>query len=198
MDQKSDFGHVRTYCWLNKLRNIHRKTYGTYLILIYMKYLRNFGGRVCVLCFCSFIFLYYEYLWIFLLYSSYVPYIFPKYFPYLFIYVYIPYMFHIFSLVCFLIYSVNSRSGHDQITTFGQVLHVSDPKLTFRGSSRWFCMVLCGGTKEKNLVVSLNTKNLPVVFLHPSTKLNVPLSSVPNWTKSRHLVMPGPTVDWIN
>ena len=31
-------------------------------------------------------------------------------------------MFHIFSLVCFLIYGVKSRSGHDQITTFGQII----------------------------------------------------------------------------
>ena len=33
------------------------------------------------------------------------------------------------------------------------------------------------------------------IILHPWTKLNVPLSSVRNWTKSRHLVMSGPTVD---
>ena len=27
LDQKSDFGHVRTHCWLNKWRNIQRKIY---------------------------------------------------------------------------------------------------------------------------------------------------------------------------
>ena len=28
LDQKSDFGHVRTYYWLNKLRNMQRRIYG--------------------------------------------------------------------------------------------------------------------------------------------------------------------------
>ena len=51
--------------------------------------------RLCVLCFCSFIFLYYEYLWIFLIYSLYIPYI------------YVLNIFHIFSFVCFVIYSAN-------------------------------------------------------------------------------------------
>ena len=43
LNQKSDFGHVRTYCWLNALRNIQRKIYQKYLghIYIYMKYIRN-------------------------------------------------------------------------------------------------------------------------------------------------------------
>ena len=31
LNQKSDFGHVRTYCWLNKLRTIQSKIYGKYL-----------------------------------------------------------------------------------------------------------------------------------------------------------------------
>ena len=56
------------------------------------------------------IILYHEYLWIFLIYSLYMPCIFPKYVPYI-------------PLVCFLIYSVNSRSGHDQITPFDPILH---------------------------------------------------------------------------
>ena len=36
-------------------------------------------------------------------------------------------MFHVFSLVCFLIYGVKSRSGHDQITTFGQIMNLLTP-----------------------------------------------------------------------
>ena len=36
-------------------------------------------------------------------------------------------MFHVFSLVCFLLYGVNSRSGHDWIQSFGSIFHVSDP-----------------------------------------------------------------------
>ena len=54
------------------------------------------------------------------MYPVYIPYIFDIYFLN---------MFHIFSLMCFLIYSVNSSSGHDHITTFGKKLHISDPKL---------------------------------------------------------------------
>ena len=41
LDQNSDFGHVRTYSWLHKLRNTQGKIYGTELgniyIYIYMK-----------------------------------------------------------------------------------------------------------------------------------------------------------------
>ena len=51
------------------------------------------------------IILYHKSLCIFLIYSMYIPYIFPKYVPYI-------------SLVCFLIYSVNSRSEHDRSQTF--------------------------------------------------------------------------------
>ena len=40
-------------------------------------------------------------------------------------------MFHVFSLVCFLIYGVKSRSGHDRSQSFVSILHISDPKLTF-------------------------------------------------------------------
>ena len=36
LDEKSDFGHVRTYCWLNILRNIQREIYGKYLGHIYI------------------------------------------------------------------------------------------------------------------------------------------------------------------
>ena len=42
---------------------------------------RRLRRRLCVVCFCSCIILYYECLWIFLIYSVYI-YIFPKYFPY--------------------------------------------------------------------------------------------------------------------
>ena len=53
---------------------------------------------------------------------------------YIYIYIYIHplSMFHIFSPVCFLIYSVNSRSGHDRSQTFGSTLHVSGSKMSFR------------------------------------------------------------------
>ena len=51
---------------------------------------------------------------------------------------YIPYMhicfldmFHVFSLVCFLIYGVKSGSGHDQSQSFGPILHVSGSKISF-------------------------------------------------------------------
>ena len=49
---------------------------------------------------------------------SFIPYIFPKYFSYIF-------------LVCCIIYSINSRSGHDRSQTFGSISHDSDPKLSF-------------------------------------------------------------------
>ena len=65
---------------------------------------------LCVLCFCSFIFLYYEYLWIFLIYSLYIPYI------------YVLNIFHIFSFVCFVIYSVNRFKSN-----FFQSCHISSP-----------------------------------------------------------------------
>ena len=44
LDQNSDFGHVRTYSWLNKLRNTQGKRYETYLrniYGIYKEYKRN-------------------------------------------------------------------------------------------------------------------------------------------------------------
>ena len=43
-EQNSDFGHVRTYFWLHKLRNTQGKIYGTYLgkvYGIYKEYIRN-------------------------------------------------------------------------------------------------------------------------------------------------------------
>ena len=39
-DQKSDFGHVRTYCWLNTLRNIQRK-YMEYMWIIFREHIWN-------------------------------------------------------------------------------------------------------------------------------------------------------------
>ena len=127
LDQNSDFGHVRTYSWLHKLRNTQGKIYGTYLgnryiYGIYREYIRNihkylwykmirntgaaFGGRPIGSVFL--IILYHRYSWIFLISSLYIPFRFLKYVSYI-------------SLVCFLIYGVKSRSGHDQITTFGQI-----------------------------------------------------------------------------
>ena len=53
-------------------------------------------------------------------------------------------MFHLFSFVCFVIYSVNSRSGHDQSQTSGPISHASGPKLIFLrkylDDSAWFCV----------------------------------------------------------
>ena len=40
-------------------------------------------------------------------------------------------MFHIFSLVCFLIYGVKSRSGHDRSQSFRPIWHVSGPEIVF-------------------------------------------------------------------
>merc|ERR1711924_398511 len=41
-------------------------------------------------------------------------------------------MFHVFSLVCFLIYGVKRRSGHDGSQSFGPSWHVSGPEMVFR------------------------------------------------------------------
>ena len=66
------------------------------------------------------------------------------------------------SLVCFLIYSVNSRSGHDWSPTFGSISHVSGSNLTF-----WcnFIMVLHGfasrSSKNNVLFPSKNLKIIP-------------------------------------
>ena len=64
--------------------------------------------------------------------SLYVPYI---------LHIHFQKMFHIFSLVCFLIYGVKSRSGHDRSPTFVSISYDSGPKLTF-----WvnFIMILHG------------------------------------------------------
>ena len=70
-------------------------------------------------------------------YSLYIPYIFHIYFLA---------MFHIFSLVCFLIYGVKSRSGHDRSQSFGSILYVSGPKLSFWGS---FSMERCNFWRKK-------------------------------------------------
>ena len=43
-------------------------------------------------------------------------------------------MFHLFPLVCFLVYGVKSRFGHDRSQSFGPMLHVSGPKLSFSGN----------------------------------------------------------------
>ena len=128
--QNSDFGHVRTYSWLHKLRNTQGEIYGTYLgniYGIYREYIRNihrylwykmirntgaaFGGApmgrphsaAAPLGLCFWL------LYIIYGYSLYIPYIFHIYFLD---------MFHVFSLVCFLIYGVKSRSGHDRSQSF--------------------------------------------------------------------------------
>ena len=74
-------------------------------------------------------------------YSLYIPYIFPSYVPSI-------------SLVCFLIYGVKSKSGHDWSQSFGPILHGLDPKLSFFDEvSRWFCMVLRGGAEKYGLLI---------------------------------------------
>ena len=55
-------------------------------------------------------------------YSLYIPYIFHICFLD---------MFHVFSFVCFLLYGVKSRSGHDRSQTLGSISHASVPKLSF-------------------------------------------------------------------
>ena len=96
--QNSEFGHVRTYSSLHKLRNTQGKIHGTYLRNIYgiyqecirsihrylwEKIIRNtgaaFGGRpigsVFLMIFSH------RYLRILLLHSWYLPYMFPRYVP---------------------------------------------------------------------------------------------------------------------
>ena len=78
--------------------------------------------KAAPLCSLFLVLLYHKYLWMFFVYSLYVPYIyiyiFPKYVPCI-------------SLVCFLVYWVKSRSGHDRNQSFGSISHVSGPKLSF-------------------------------------------------------------------
>ena len=91
LNHKSDFGHVRTYSCLNTLRNIQRTICGKYLGHMNMEYMirrrPQWGGRrrapvfLIILC--------HKYLWIFLIYSLYIPYIFPSYVPYLFLCVFL-------------------------------------------------------------------------------------------------------------
>ena len=92
--QNSDFGHVRTYSSLHKLRNTQRKIHGTYLGNIYGIYKECRGAGVGVGR------------------------------------IYCLNVFHIFPL-CFLIYGVKSRSGHDRSQSFGTIWHVSGPEIIF-------------------------------------------------------------------
>ena len=114
-DQNSDFGHVRTYTWLHKWRwgNPHGGSGGTLeggaqsqpFKRLYKNPLRIPQGI--------------GYL------EVYIPYIFHIWFLN---------MFHIFSLVCFLIYGVKSRSWHDRSQSLGSISHTSDPKLVIWGN----------------------------------------------------------------
>ena len=56
------------------------------------------------------------------IHSLYIPYIFHIYFLD---------MFHVFSLVCFLIYGVKRRQGHDGSQSFGPIWHVSGSEMVF-------------------------------------------------------------------
>ena len=117
LDQNSDFGHVRTYSWLHKLRNTQGKIYGTYLGNIYIygvykEYIRNIhdylwykiirntdpmgrppqwgaaeGGACVSDDFISYIFKDIPYIFLYILHIY--IYIFPKYVPYMFPYVFL-------------------------------------------------------------------------------------------------------------
>ena len=160
--QNSDFGHVRTYSWLHKLRNTQGKIYGTYLgkmYGIYQEYIRNIHEylwykiirntgpmgrppkatapsgrrrRRC-LCFCLF------YIINIYGYFLYMPHIFHIFFLN---------MFHIFSLVCFLIYGVKSRSGHDRSQSFDIIFTLRIENWLDEVISKWFCMVLRGEAQK--------------------------------------------------
>ena len=68
-------------------------------------------------------------------------------------------MFHVFSLVCFLICAVKSRSGHDRSQSFDPISHASDPKLTFSGN---FIMVLHGFAWRSSKNTALRPKNVNI------------------------------------
>ena len=116
LDQNSDFGHVRTYSWLHKLRNTQGKIHGTYLGNIYGIYkecITNISIDIYDITIhihqyihqthrrgrpigappkaapVFLIILYHQSLWIFLIYSLYIPYIFPSYVPYIFLCVFL-------------------------------------------------------------------------------------------------------------
>ena len=95
------FGHVRTYSWLHKLRNTQGKIYGTYLgkiYGIYKEYIRNIHkylwykiirntdpmGRPPKAAPVFLIIFSHRYLWILLIQSWYIPYMFPRYVPCIF------------------------------------------------------------------------------------------------------------------
>ena len=111
-------------------------------------------GRLCVLRFCSCIF----YIMNIYGYSLDIPYIFHIYiYTYIYIHIYVLNIFHLFSCVCSVIYSVNSRSGHDRSQTFGSISHISGPNLTFAGK---FIMVLHGFASRNRTTHSSHQKTL--------------------------------------
>ena len=126
------------------IRNIHRYSW--------FKIIRNPDpmGRppkaaplcsLLLLIFC----LRYEYLLIFLIYSLCISYL------------QVLNIFLVFPFACFVIYSVNSRSGHDRSQTFGSISHVSNPKLTFWGN---FIILLHGfAWRNPKNIVFLAKKN---------------------------------------
>ena len=94
------------------VRNVHK--------YLWYKIIRNtgaaFGGTPMGLCYRLFCIIdIYGY-------SLYIPYIFHIYFLA---------MWNMFSLVCFLIYGVKRKSGHDGRMSFGPFLHVSGLKMVF-------------------------------------------------------------------
>ena len=85
------------------------------------------------------------------------------------LYIYFLHMFTIFSLVCFLICGVKSRSGHDRSQSFSPISHISDPKLDFGCN---FIMVLHGFAwrSSKNIVLRPKNFKLTNVFLDTSAQ----------------------------
>ena len=118
--------------------------------------------------------------------------------PYIFhIYIYIcPKYFHIYSFVCFVIYSVNNRSGHDQsqscrsnFTHFGsQTCFLR----RFLNDSAWFCVE---ESRKHGFWAPPRKTMQNHVEISPKTYFRT--RNVRNLSKSRDLVMSGPTVDSI-
>ena len=114
LNKNSDFGHVRTYFWLHKLRKhkgIYEKSLGN-KYGIYKEYRgagEGVGGGA----------------------RTPHPPPAPLYSIYIYIYIF-PKFVHVFPVCFLLIYGVKSRSGHDRIQSFGPIWHVSGSEMVFR------------------------------------------------------------------
>ena len=70
--------------------------------------------------------------------------------------IYVLNIFHLFSFVCFVIYSINSKSGHDRSQTFYSISHISGQQLGFWGN---FIMALHGFARSNSKNKVLRTTN---------------------------------------